>query len=217
VFASIRRYRVHKGTIADLAGRVDSDFAEQISARPGFASYEFIDCGEGRLMTVSLFGETEQADASSQLAQSWTEANLQDFEFTRDEALSGELTVSRANEHMLEPGHTGSGRRFASVRRYSLRSGEMSDLMHTVDTTFADDIAETEGFEAYHVLDCGRGELLSISLFRDQAGAEASDEKALKFVQEELAGKFELERTEVVGGEVMCSRAMARVLEPAHA
>jgi hypothetical protein len=73
-----------------------------------------------------------------------------------------------------------------------------------------------DGFEAYHALDCGRTEILSISLFRDQATAEASDDLALKFVGEEL-GEFDIERTEVIGGEVIVSRAVAELLEPAHA
>ena len=29
----------------------DEEFAEQISAQPGFVSYEFMDCGDGQIMT----------------------------------------------------------------------------------------------------------------------------------------------------------------------
>jgi hypothetical protein len=46
--------------------------------------------------------------------------------------------------------------------------------------------------------------------------AEESDERALGFVRREL-GDFDVERTEVLGGEVVVSRAMATLLEPAHA
>ena len=88
--------------------------------------------------------------------------------------------------------------------------------MHKVDEIFADRIERLDGFEAYHALDCGRGEIMSISLFRDQASAEASDDLALRFVGEEL-GEFVLERTEVTGGEVIVSRALAELLQPAHA
>jgi hypothetical protein len=38
----------------------------------------------------------------------------------------------------------------------------------------------------------------------------------LQFVGEEL-GEFDIERTEVIGGEVVVSRAAAELLEPAHA
>jgi hypothetical protein len=88
--------------------------------------------------------------------------------------------------------------------------------MHKVDEIFADRIERLDGFEGYHALDCGRAQIMSISLFGDQAGAEASDDLALQFVGEEL-GEFDIERTEVTGGEVIVSRAMAELLEPAHA
>jgi hypothetical protein len=51
--------------------------------------------------------------------------------------------------------------------------------MHIVDEVCADLIQGTDGFEAYHALDCGNGEILSVSRFRDQSSAEDSDERAL--------------------------------------
>jgi hypothetical protein len=216
MFASIRRYRLHKGSMDELASRVDTDFADQVRAQPGFVSYEFVDCGDGEVMTISIFGDAAGAARSRDLAMSWTEQNLQDLEFTRMGALDGEILVSRANQDILEPGHVGAARKFASARRYVLRDGSVAALMHKVDEIFAERIERLDGFEAYHALDCGRGEVLTISLFRDQASAEASDDLALQFVGEELGG-FDIERTEVIGGEVMVSRAMAELLEPAHA
>jgi hypothetical protein len=215
MFASIRRYRLRQGPMEELARRVDNGFAEEISAQPGFVSYEFVDGGEGEVTTVSIFREADQAEASRELARRWTEESLSDFEFSRIEALHGEIDVSRAAKDMLEPGHAGTGEKFASLRRYRLR-GSVADLMHVVDDVFAEQILHMSGFEAYHALDCGRGEIVSISLFRDQATAEQSDERALDFVRDELSD-FELERTEVIGGRVRVSRALAGLLEPAHA
>jgi hypothetical protein len=200
----------------DLMRRVDEGFAEDIGRRPGFVAYEFMDCGDGEIITLSVFRDANQAESSRELAQRWTEENLQDLEFRRLEALRGEILVSRAARDMLEPGHAGSARKFASVRRYTLRTGSIGELMHIVDEVFADEVEAMDGFEAYHALDCGGGELVSISLFRDQAAAEESDERALEFVRREL-GDFDIERTEVLGGEVVVSRAMAALLEPAHA
>jgi hypothetical protein len=216
MFASIRRYRLQSGSMDELTRRVDEGFAEQISAQPGFVSYEFVDCGDDEVMTISVFREADEAEASRDLAARWSDENLKDLEFTRGEALRGAIFVSRAAREMLEPGHTGGKAKFASVRRYDLRSGSVEDLMHIVDESFADRIQELEGFVAYHALDCGRGEIISISLLRDQARAEESDELALVLIREEL-GQFDIERTEVVGGEVVVSRAVAEVLEPAHA
>ncbi len=199
----------------ELTRRVDEGFAEDIGRRPGFVAYEFMDCGDGEIVTLSVFRDADQAEASRELAVRWTEENLQDLEFGRLEALRGEILVSRAARDMLEPGHAGSVGMFASVRRYRLRTGSIGELMHIVDEVFADEIEAMDGFEAYHALDCG-SEIVSISLLRDQAAAEESDERALEFVDREL-GDFDIERTEVIGGEVLVSRAMATLLEPAHA
>jgi hypothetical protein len=216
MFASIRRYRLHRGSMDELTRRVDDGLAEDIRRRPGFVAYEFIDCRDGEIMTLSVFREADQAEASRELAQRWTEENLQDLEFGRLEAMRGEILVSRAAEDVLEPAHAGAARKFATVRRYALRSGSIPALMHIVDEVFADQMEAMDGFEAYHALDCGRGEIASISLLRDPAAAEDSDELALEFVRRELVD-FDIERTEMIAGEVAVSRAMAELLEPAHA
>lgn len=216
MYASIRRYRLREGSMDDLLDRVDDGFAEDISGQPGFCSYEAIDCGDGEVTTISVFREATEAEASRDLAQRWTEMNLAEFEFDRLPPMSGEIVVSRAAGGMLEPGHTDTSKAFASLRRYMLRRGAIEDLMHIVDERFADRVAELPGFLGYHVLDCGGGELLSISLFGDLVQCEASDELALGFVEEEL-GDFDIERTEVIGGTVRASRAQAELLVPAHA
>jgi hypothetical protein len=199
-----------------LARLVDTGFAEQIDAQPGFVSYEFADCGEGEITTISLFREAFEAEMSRDLAQHWTDENLDDFEFIRTEALHGEILVSRAAPEVLASAHAAGERKFASLRRYALRSGSVEELMHLVNEGFADQIEQLDGFEAYHALDCGRGEILSISVLRDQSAAEESDERALDFVREKLGG-FDIERTEMLAGEVLVSRAMAELLQPAHA
>jgi hypothetical protein len=64
MFASIRPYRLTRGSMEELTRRVDDGFAEEICTQPGFVSYEFMDRGEGEIMTISLFGEAQQAEAS---------------------------------------------------------------------------------------------------------------------------------------------------------
>lgn len=104
---------------------------------------------------------------------------------------------------------------YCSVRRYLMGAGSVDDLMHRVDVDFADALAQQPGFVAYQAVDCGGGEVMSITLFRDREGIERSTELAARWVNENL-GEFQLERTEVIGGEAMVSRAASDVLEPAH-
>lgn len=216
MFASIRRYRLRSGAMEELNRRVDTGFAEEISAQSGFVSYEFIDCGDGEIVTVSIFRDAGGADASRDLAQRWTEANLQDLEFTRLDAMHGEIMVSRAARDMLEPGHVGAGRGFASLRRYRADTDSVEEMMHIADTDFADQIAEVDGFEAYHAIECGGGDIVAITVMRDRTAMEESEELAAEFVREKLGG-FDIERTETLTGEVVISRARADLLEPAHA
>src|SRR5437016_381815 len=128
MFASIRRYRLTRGSTRELTRRVDDGFAEEICLQPGFISYELIDCGGGEIMTISMFGEARQAEFSRELAQRWTEENLTDLEFTRIEALHGEVMVSRANGEMLETAHTTADGKFASMRSYTMRSGWIAEI-----------------------------------------------------------------------------------------
>jgi hypothetical protein len=115
MYASIRRYRLREGSMEELMRRVDEGFAEEISGQPGFRSYEAIDCGDGEVTTISVFSESDEAEASRDLAQRWTEENLADFAFARLEPLHGRIVVSRAAEDMLAPVHAAASKEFGSL------------------------------------------------------------------------------------------------------
>jgi hypothetical protein len=214
MFASMRRYRLQPGLLAEFTRRVDESFADQIAAQPGFVSYKLIDCG-GDLFTLSIFLTPGQAEASRELARRWTEDNLRDIEHTRFDAVHGASLVSRAAPGMLDPGHVGAARKCVSIRLYRLRSGSVPQLLQRVDPVFADRMRAMDGFEASHLLDCG-DEVLWISFLRDDDAVEESDERAVRFVREELAD-FGPERVVSIRGDIAVSRANAGLLEPAHA
>jgi hypothetical protein len=216
MFASMRRYRLERGTMAELARRVDEDFAEQLAAQPGFVSYEFMDCGLGEFMTMSIFLTPEQADASRELARRWAEEHSEDLEFPRLEAARGEILVGRVAPQMLEPSHVGGPRKSVAIRRYRLGEGSVADLLRRIEDRFADKFQAMEGFEAWHVFDCGDGEILWINFVRDHAAAEESDDRAFQFVAEGLR-EFRLERRLALRGDLIVSRARAELLEPARA
>ena len=106
---------------------------------------------------------------------------------------------------------------YASIRRYKGNPDQMSEMLHLADEDFAESIQEIDGFVAYEMIDEGDGRLTTVSLFRDRSAAEASVEAAAAWVRDNLASRFEIERLEVITGEVMVSRARREVLEPAHA
>jgi hypothetical protein len=103
---------------------------------------------------------------------------------------------------------------FASIRRYRLESGSIDDLLRLVDTDFADTVEELEGFVEYQVLECGNGEIVTITTFTDRNRAEESMQLSADWIRDTLARRFELTRLEAFVGEVVISRARAEVLQP---
>jgi len=215
MFASMRRYRLERGSMTELARRIDEDFAEKLSAQPGFVSYELIDCGMGEFLTMSVFMALEQAEASRELARQWALEN-DDLSFPRLETAHGEIHVGRVSEGMLEETHPGGVRKPVAVRRMHVGSGSVRDLMRRVDEVFADRFMAMEGFAAWHVFDCGDDEILWISFVHDLDAAVESDERAFRFIAEELRD-FALERRLALRGELLVSRARTELLEPARA
>src|SRR3954463_4488388 len=186
MFASMRRYRLQAESTAEFMRRVDESFADEIAAQPGFVSYQLIDCGVGDLFTLSIFLEPGQAEASRELAQRWTEDNLQDIEHTRFDAIHGESLVSRAAPGMLDPVHVGAARKSVSIQYHRLRSGSVGQLLQRVDEAFADRMRAMPGFEASHLLDCGDDEVLWISVLRDGEAVDEAGARTAEFVRDEL-------------------------------
>src|SRR3954451_12011040 len=71
MYASLRTYRIGSGSVDAVMRRVDRDFAEALSQEPGFVAYHAIDTGNDMVMTISLFHDREQAEASNELAALW--------------------------------------------------------------------------------------------------------------------------------------------------
>jgi hypothetical protein len=103
---------------------------------------------------------------------------------------------------------------FASVRRYRLEGGSIDDLLHLVDTDFAESVQELDGFVEYQLLECGNGEIVTITTFTDRGSAEESMRLAANWIRDTLAERFDLTRLESFVGEVAISRAQPAVLEP---
>ena len=103
--ASLRTYRIGSGSLDAVMRRVDRDFAEALSQEPGFVAYHAVDTGKDMVMTISLFHDREQAEASDDLAARWVAEELSDLNVTRVGVIGGEAMVSRASAEILEPAH----------------------------------------------------------------------------------------------------------------
>src|SRR3954454_7068937 len=104
---------------------------------------------------------------------------------------------------------------FASMRRYRLQAESTAEFMRRVDESFADEIAAQPGFVSYQLIDCGRGDLFSLSIFAQGGQAEASRELAQRWTEEHLAD-IEHTRFDAIHGESLVSRVAPGMLDPTH-
>jgi hypothetical protein len=105
---------------------------------------------------------------------------------------------------------------FASIRRYVARSDSTDEVVGLVEAEFADQIAAQPGFVWYALVDCGAGDLMTISVFRERDQAAGSRELARRWTGERLS-EFDLTLTEALNGAIPVSRAAPGLLEPAPA
>jgi hypothetical protein len=91
-----------------------------------------------------------------------------------------------------------------TIRRYKIGSGTAADVAKKVEDEFAPQIKEIDGFSGYFVIDPGNDELISISVFEDEAGTAESTKRAAAWVPDALA-EFEPSAPEVAEGEVLLS------------
>jgi hypothetical protein len=101
---------------------------------------------------------------------------------------------------------------YAIVRHYRA-AVPVDELMHRVDTEFADRIPAEIGAPLYLAIDTGDGTAMTVTLVADDQAGRA--DAAAARVRASLAD-LEVEQLGVFRGEVMVSRAAERVLEPVH-
>jgi heme-degrading monooxygenase HmoA len=75
---------------------------------------------------------------------------------------------------------------YASIREYYIIPGTAEEFLRRVQEGFVPLISQVPGFGAYYVLQVRNDEVVSISLFDTQAGAEESVRRAAAWVAEHL-------------------------------
>jgi hypothetical protein len=62
-------------------------------------------------------------------------------------------------------------------------------------------VKKAKGFVRYYSLDTGKGEVASVSIFKDKAGADESVHLAAEYVKEHLS-KFITQKPEIIEGPI---------------
>jgi hypothetical protein len=83
---------------------------------------------------------------------------------------------------------------YMSIRRYRVH-GSAAEASRRIEQEFIPLISRGPHFHAYYVLDAGDGELVTVSLFSERAGAEESNQMAAAWVADHLAALVSLEES----------------------
>ena len=94
---------------------------------------------------------------------------------------------------------------YATVRRYEGVT-DPAEAGRRVSEGFVPLISGLDGFVAYFWIDAGDGVMVSTSVFEDQAGAEASNERARDWVAENLAELLP-NPPQITAGDVVASKS----------
>lgn len=74
---TIRQYNgIEPGAVDEIIKRVREGFLPIISSSGGFLRYQFIDAGNGVIITISVFETDLAARQSNKMAANWVEENL---------------------------------------------------------------------------------------------------------------------------------------------
>ena len=90
---------------------------------------------------------------------------------------------------------------YAAVRHYHFQAGDSATIDKMVREKFVPLIKQAKGFVRYYWLDTCKGEGVSVSVFKDKAGADESVRLAAQFVKDYLS-KFATQKPEVIEGPV---------------
>ena len=94
MFASVRRYKVRRGSVEHLAQRVQEGFVPLVRQMDGFRSYYLLDGGPDVLITVSVFDNADEALASNERAADWVRNNVLEFTKGLPEVMIGTVLIA---------------------------------------------------------------------------------------------------------------------------
>jgi heme-degrading monooxygenase HmoA len=94
MFTSIRKYKVRRGTAAELARRVQEGFVPLMRQMQGFKAYYLLDGGPDVLISISIFESADEALASNVTAADWVRDNILESTRGMPEVMVGNALVA---------------------------------------------------------------------------------------------------------------------------
>jgi hypothetical protein len=73
--------------------------------------------------------------------------------------------------------------RFASIRYWETDSSSVPEILRRTRNEFVPLVSKINGFESYEIVDTGKGQLVSFSVFQTETGAVQSNQVAVDWVK----------------------------------
>ncbi len=93
MYASIRRYVVHPGSMEKIAKQVNDGFLPIVHGIPGFVAYYVVDIGHGISISIGIFEDQDGAERSAAEAKEYIRENLASLFPNPPEIMDGEVLV----------------------------------------------------------------------------------------------------------------------------
>ncbi len=94
MYASIRRYVVHRDSVDEIARRISEGFVPVIRDIPGFVAYYVVDTGTGIAISFSIFEDQAGAEQSAAAARDHIKENLASLFPNLPEIMDGQVIVN---------------------------------------------------------------------------------------------------------------------------
>lgn len=91
-----------------------------------------------------------------------------------------------------------------TIRRYHIHPGSTQELIERIRSGFVPLISKAPNFVAYYAFDEGDGDVSSVSVFKDEASARASNDIASAWVMKNVASLISVP-PKIISGEVVAS------------
>ena len=91
---------------------------------------------------------------------------------------------------------------YVMIRRYRL-AGSSEELLRRIRQEFVPIVTSLPGFKAYHLVDCGGLEAMSISFWESKAEARRSSEEARKWISKSALGLIPFPPDKLEGDTVL--------------
>ena len=101
MFTIIRKFRLTRGSAAEISRRVRESFVPLLQELPGFRGYYLLEGGPDVLVSVRVFDSADEALASNEIAATWMRENVLEFVKGMPEVMAGNVLVAAEQVRIL--------------------------------------------------------------------------------------------------------------------